>query len=474
MRSSQAFFSACRFILMSQNGNADNTKREEEEKDIEKCNFNAVSQNVKGLREKIKRLTVFEHLKKKGDIIFLQESHSTPEDESKWKEECEGEVLFSHGASNARGVMIIFSKKLELEIVRSTLDKGGRYIILECLIQGTRFLIWNIYAPNNKVEHKSFLSKLKEEICENYDLNIPYKIGIGDWNFTEETIDRLGGNYTVLKDSVSILEEINEKCDMVDIWRIRNPDKRLYTWRQKKPIVIHSRIDRIYISDIMQYNVSKTDIIPGIRSDHSAVTMSIKPTKGMGNSGPSFWKFNNSLLKNENFTTGLKTYIETELAEQCESFQSKQVKWEYMKYKIKTWSIAESKKIARQRRKIETELQEKIKDLEEKSITNTSKHIEDELDENKAKLEKIYEEKIQGLIIQSRVQHYEEGEKSTKFFLNQIKQNKQKSTIRKIIEDNHEITEEKQILMKLKAFYSKLYERREANTGDWIKKVKRK
>ena len=133
----------------------------------------------------------------------------------------------------------------------------------------------------------------------------------------------------------------------------------------------------------MQYNVSKTDIIPGIRSDHSAVTMSIKPTKGMGNSGPSFWKFNNSLLKNENFTTGLKTYIETELAEQCESFQSKQVKWEYMKYKIKTWSIAESKKIARQRRKIETELQEKIKDLEEKSITNTSKHIEDELDENK-------------------------------------------------------------------------------------------
>ena len=129
---------------MSQNGKADNTKREEEEKDIEKCNFNAVSQNVKGLREKIKRLTVFEHLKKKGDIIFLQESHSTPEDESKWKEECEGEVLFSHGASNARGVMIIFSKKLELEIVRSTLDEGGRYIILECLIQGTRFLIWNI------------------------------------------------------------------------------------------------------------------------------------------------------------------------------------------------------------------------------------------------------------------------------------------------------------------------------------------
>ena len=457
---------------MSQNEKADNTKREEEEKDIEKCNFNAVSQNVKGLREKIKRLTVFEHLKKKGDIIFLQESHSTPDDESKWKEECEGEVLFSHGASNARGVMIIFSKKLELEIVRSTLDKDGRYIIVECLIQGTRFLIWNIYAPNNKVEHKSFLSKLKEEICENYDLNIPYKIGIGDWNFTEETMDRLGGNYTVLKESVAILEEINEKCDMVDIWRIRNPDKRIYTWRQKKPIVIHSRIDRIYISDTMQYNVFKTDIIPGIRSDHSAVTMSIKPTKGMGNSGPSFWKFNNSLLKNENFTTGLKSYIETELAEQCESFQSKQVKWEYMKYKIKTWSIAESKKIARQRRKTETELQEKIKDLEEKSITNTSKHIEDELDENKAKLEKIYEEKIQGLIIQSRVQHYEEGEKSTKFFLNQIKQNKQKSTIRKIIEDNHEITEEKQILMKLKTFYSKLYERREANTGDWIKKLK--
>ena len=105
--------------------------------------------------------------------------------------------------------MIIFAKELEIEIVRSSLDKDGRYIILECLIQGTRFLIWNVYAPNNKVEHRTFLSKLKAEIDEKNRLNIQYKIGIGDWNFTENHIDRLGGNYTIWKENATILEEIN-------------------------------------------------------------------------------------------------------------------------------------------------------------------------------------------------------------------------------------------------------------------------
>ena len=72
------------------------------------------------------------------------------------------------------------------------------------------------------------------------------------------------------------MDEINEKADLIDIWRVRHPDEKKFTWRQRKPD-IHSRIDCIYISDTMQYNVSQCDIVPGIRSDHSAVTLTIKP-----------------------------------------------------------------------------------------------------------------------------------------------------------------------------------------------------
>ena len=46
-------------------------------------------------------------------------------------------------------------------------------------------------------------------------------------------------------------------------------------------------------------------------------------------------------------------------------------------------------------------------------------------------------------MIQSRVQYYEEGEKSSSFFLNQIKPNKRKSTIRKLMDDEQEIIDQK-------------------------------
>ena len=72
----------------------------------------------------------------------------------------------------------------------------------------------------------------------------------------------------------------------------------------------------------MQYNISKTDIIPGIRSDHSAIVLSIKPNKDKTPSGPNFWKFNNSLLKNENFTKGLKHYLENDIKKECEDIKS--------------------------------------------------------------------------------------------------------------------------------------------------------
>ena len=166
--------------------------------------------------------------------------------------------------------------------------------------------------------------------------------------------DRSGGNYNYKnwQKNATILNEINEKHDLIDIWRVKNPEKTRFTWRRTKP-VIQSRIDRFYISDTMQYNISKADIIPGIRSDHSAIVLSIKPTKSVEEGGPNFWKFNNSLLNNTDFTNGLKLFIENDISKECEEIKCSQVRWEYTKYKIKQWSIKKSKEIARNRRKNE-------------------------------------------------------------------------------------------------------------------------
>ncbi len=89
------------------------SKKSREGGDIENCNFKLVSQNVKGLKtNKVKRETIFNYLKENGDIALLQETHSTPETEELWKNECGSESFFSHGTNNSCGVMIFFQTNL--------------------------------------------------------------------------------------------------------------------------------------------------------------------------------------------------------------------------------------------------------------------------------------------------------------------------------------------------------------------------
>ena len=39
------------------------------------------------------------------------------------------------------------------------------------------------------------------------------------------------------KESVKNIFDMKLAYDLGDIWRIRNPDKKQYTWRQKRPFV---------------------------------------------------------------------------------------------------------------------------------------------------------------------------------------------------------------------------------------------
>ena len=171
---------------------------------------------------------------KNGDIYFAQETHSTPETENLWKEECGCEVFFSHGTSNSCGVMTFFSNKLEIEVTGKITDSEGRFLLLKCIIQGTKFIIYNVYAPNNEKDHEAFLLDLKSKL-ESLDADeYEYLIGAGDWNFTSEKIDRSGGNYTIWQKNTATLDEINDNFVLIDIWRVKNPENYDLHGEEKK------------------------------------------------------------------------------------------------------------------------------------------------------------------------------------------------------------------------------------------------
>ena len=83
------------------------------------------------------------------------------------------------------------------------------------------------------------------------------------------------------------------------------------------------------------------------------------------------------------------------------------------------------------------------------------KLLESSLDQCKKQLEKIFGNISEGIRVRSRCQWYKEGEKSTKFFLNQEKLHGLQGKVCKIIVNSKGITSNSEIRIKrIKSFFN--------------------
>ena len=117
----------------------------------------------------------------------------------------------------------------------------------------------------------------------------------------------------------------------------------------------------------------------------------------------------------------MKTLIvETEQQLDSKQIKDDQVRWEYLKFKIRDQTIAFSK-VYLQIFSLELKLLSLEKELEfqeSETYINTKKELDN-----------IYDLKAEGIRIRSRCKWYEAGEKSTIFFLNLEKRHAQESFI---------------------------------------------
>ena len=68
------------------------------------------------------------------------------------------------------------------------------------------------------------------------------------------------------------------------------------------------------------------------------------------------------------------------------------------------------------------------------------------------KLEELNQQTTEGIILRSKCNQYEHGEKCSKYFIHFEKHNKQKSSIKDLI-NKIEITNEKDVLNQIKIYY---------------------
>ena len=201
-------------------------------------------------------------------------------------------------------------------------------------------------------------------------------------------------------------------------------------------------MDYFLIGNHLQPDIKNTDIIPGIATDHSAITLTLD-SQGVERHGPSFWRFNSSLLTDSNYISQLKeNYITWKASNINNSFSQL---WEFLKFKIRDFSIQYSKQKAKVRRenmeKIKNELSELEQHLNHKDLNQINEYYA-----KKQELEKMYDYITDGIIIRSRATWYEQGERNSKYFLNLEKRQKYKSHLRKLLVDQTEISNPSEIL----------------------------
>ena len=109
-----------------------------------------------------------------------------------------------------------------------------------------------------------------------------------------------GRNPILKKKSWTKLIEIKETLDLRDIWRIRNPKSKCFTFHQN------------HVSGHFQETVIRIDVLASFCSDHSPIIFTISFESNNRRKVP--WKFNKSLLPNDECINKLRNHISESLS----------------------------------------------------------------------------------------------------------------------------------------------------------------
>jgi len=197
------------------------------------------------------------------------------------------ELGLSHGSNHIRGVLVLINEQLQYEIKNTVIDDEDRYILLEMTIQESPFLLpLNLYASTKLNEQIAFFQETLSAVQRaNFDTECRVITG-GDFNvYFDADLDHSGGQIATKSTVKTNIQDIMLEYNLIDIWRLRNPDKMQFTWRKRNPIIL--RIDFWLITDDLPDDAKKVENTPAINTDHSAISLSVISLKDQP-FGPSY------------------------------------------------------------------------------------------------------------------------------------------------------------------------------------------
>ena len=293
--------------------------------------------NTRGLGDGLKRRDIFNWLKRKNmSMYFIQEAHCTEDSIHDWRAEWAYQALFSCCSSNKVAVAIFFNNNFSFQLSKAYIDSKGRFIICDLTTNGKHITLANLYPPNE--DDPNFFTSVFSQLLDFKGEEI---IVGGDFNLVLEVDkDKKGGLATLArnhKKSREVIADFVENLELIDAWRVLNPEIFRFTWRQKKSEV-HCRLDFFLVNQTTFCNTVSADMVPGYKTDHSMITLQI--LLHSNNRGRGFWKLNTSFLKDTEYVNRIKSIVKQTKDEYAQDDTvNPNLLWEMVKLKVREESL---------------------------------------------------------------------------------------------------------------------------------------
>ena len=419
-----------------------------------------ISNNVRGLNDRLKLRHLINYLIKDMNrhqnlIACLQETYIENHRilQYLWR----GNYYITPGTGNSCGCITLLSYHLNVVEARNLGDRGHVLAVQRIGSQNVTHIIANIYAPNpntnDKIEFFNNAFEMILELCETHACE--HIIMAGDFNLILKEIEGKNRNFSAQEKRIAAYLSANiGTLGLQDIWELRTE----YTWRRPNTDSM-STIDRILVSkESFKVNMIKTDWSLSM-SDHAAVIIDVKTENLISKRKLNIPRLDATILNNEESKNNIFNNVQ-HLMEQIPTHWNPHQILEFCKMSIRTVAEQEQARVKKNEKSMEEflndELNVAIKSLNDNDNNTQSiiEHIE------KLRIEKsvMIEERGKRLAEKLGSKWYNEGEKSTRYFLRLLNRKNPDEFSELKSSEGNVLTSENDIEQEIVNFYKSLYE----------------
>ncbi|CAM5113120.1 unnamed protein product [Eretmochelys imbricata] len=411
--------------------------------------------NTRSCRMALRRSQVLSYLREgRYSVVFLQETHTDPAAEDRWRLEWEDGVYFSHFATWQAGVATLFSPNLRPEVLGVNEAVPGHLLHLRVRMEGLVVNLVNIYAPQMSSRRPQFYQQVSD-FLGTLDSHECLVLG-GDFNTTLEEQDRSGAELSPA--TVNILRGIVEHHSLVDVWHDHHPDDTsTFTFVQVEAHRSHhSWLDHIYLSRFHLSQAHSSNIWPAPFSDHhlATITASLRAERP----GPAYWHFNNSLLEDEGFVTSFREFW-LAWREQRHAFPSARQWWDLGKVHAKLFCLDYTRGTSRRRNAAIEQLEREVLEMERRlAASPEDPFLCGACREKREELRALEDHRARGAFVRSCIHLPQEMDRGSCFFyaLEKTRAAKKHGTCL-LAEDGAPLTDPVEMCGRARDFYTSLF-----------------